>query len=52
MLQLRTSDREALAAFHDDCVEKDIPLDVYRLTATSESAADTRYDFSETILTE
>ncbi len=52
VFQLRTHDREALAAFHDDCVAKDIPVDIYRITAASDSAADTRYDLSETTITE
>lgn len=52
VFQLRTHDYEALSAFHDDCIEKDIPLDVYRITAASDSAADTRYDLGETPVAE
>jgi len=50
--QLRTRDHEALSAFHNDCVTKDIPLDILRITAEPDSAADTRYDLSESLINE
>lgn len=52
VFQLRTHDREALSAFHDDCVGKDIPVNIHRIAATPDSAADTRYDLGETTVAE
>ena len=52
VFQLRSHDGEALSAFHDDCVAKNIPLDVYRITDEPDSAADTRYDLSEALINE
>ena len=52
VFQLRSHDGEALSAFHDDCIAKDIPLDVYRITNESDGAADTRYNPSEAFINE
>lgn len=49
VFQIRTHDHEALLAFHDHCLEHDITLDIYRVTATSDTAADTRYNLSEAL---
>ena len=52
VFQLRSHDDEALSAFHDDCIAKDIPLDVYRITDEPDGAADARYDLSEALISE
>jgi hypothetical protein len=49
VFQLWTHDREALSAFHDDCTGKEIPIDIHRITAAPDSAADTRYDLTRLV---